>query len=143
MHSLVVDTYRRAKLQSHERRIPMARLPAFFSRSRLAALTAFAVLIARAAYCAATSAAAPTTTRATTIRVVDYYAFEPDKSVVGGVLNSCGKALGVKSNRDDNHGASLNQKVLPIASSHTLLDVLKLDNPDLQQIPQSGALTSL
>jgi hypothetical protein len=53
-----------------------------------------------AAYGAATSAAASKTTRATTIRVVDYYASEPDKSIVGGVLNSCGKAVGVKINRD-------------------------------------------
>jgi multiple sugar transport system substrate-binding protein len=121
----------------------MARLPAFLSRSRLAALTALAVLIGGAAYGAATSAAAPQTTRATTIRVVDYYAFEPDKSVVGGVLNSCGKAVGVKIKRDAIPGATLIQKVLQMASSHTLPDVLMLDNPDLQQFAQSGALTTL
>ena len=121
----------------------MARLPAFLTRLRLAALTALAVLIAAAAYGAATSAAASHTRRATSIRVVDYYAFEPDKSVVGGVLNACGKAVGVKINRDAIPGATLIQKVLQMASSHTLPDVLMLDNPDLQQFAQSGALTPL
>ena len=121
----------------------MARLPAFLSRSRLAALTALAVLIGGAAYGAATSAAASKATSATTIRVVDYYAVEPDKTIVGGVLNACGKAVGVKINRDAIPGANLIQKVLQMASSHTLPDVLMLDNPDLQQFAQSGALSPL
>jgi multiple sugar transport system substrate-binding protein len=121
----------------------MARLPAFPRRSRLAALTTLVVLVAGAAYGAATSAAASKTTRATTIRVVDYYAVEPDKTVVGGVLNACGKSVGVKINRDAIPGANLIQKVLQMASSHTLPDVLMLDNPDLQQFAQSGALTPL
>ncbi len=121
----------------------MARFPAFPRRSRLAAVTVLAVLIAGAAYGAATSAAAPATARATTIRVVDYYANEPDKTIVGGVLNACGKTVGVKINRDAIPGANLIQKVLQMASSHTLPDVLMLDNPDLQQFAQSGALTPL
>jgi multiple sugar transport system substrate-binding protein len=121
----------------------MPRLPAFLSRSRLTALTVLALLIGGAAYGAATSAAASKTTRATSIRVVDYYAFEPDKSVVGGVLNSCGKSVGVTIKRDAIPGATLVQKVLQMASSHTLPDVLMLDNPDLQQFAQSGALTPL
>ncbi|MFL5955725.1 MAG: extracellular solute-binding protein [Gaiellaceae bacterium] len=121
----------------------MARFPAFLSRSRLAAVSALAVLIACAAYGAATSAAASKTTRATSIRVVDYYAFEPDKTIVGGVLNACGKSVGVKIKRDAIPGANLIQKVLQMASSRTLPDVLMLDNPDLQQFAQSGALTPL
>src|SRR5689334_17474126 len=67
----------RRRRNPHERRRPMARLRAFPTRSRLAALTAMALLVACGAYGAATSAAS-TTTRATTIRVVDYYAVEPD-----------------------------------------------------------------
>ena len=121
----------------------MARFPAFASRSRLAALTVLAVLIAGAAYGASTSVAAPTAAQATTIRVVDYYAVEPDKSIVGNVLAACGKSVGVKINRDAIPGANLIQKVLQMASSHTLPDVLMLDNPDLQQFAQSGALTPL
>jgi len=121
----------------------MAWIPAFLCRSRLAAVTALAVLISCAAYGAATSAAASKTTRATSIRVVDYYAFEPDKTIVGGVLNACGKSVGVKINRDAIPGPNLIQKVLQMASSHTLPDVLMLDNPDLQQFAQSGALTPL
>jgi multiple sugar transport system substrate-binding protein len=75
--------------------------------------------------------------------VVDYYAVEPDKTIVGGVLNACGKSVGVKINRDAIPGANLIQKVLQMASSHKLPDVLMLDNPDLQQFAQSGALTPL
>jgi multiple sugar transport system substrate-binding protein len=101
------------------------------------------VVLAGAAYGAATSTAAPKTTHATTIRVVDYYANEPDKTIVGGILNSCGKAVGVSISRDAIPGANLIQKVLQMASSHTLPDVLMLDNPDLQQFAQSGALTPL
>jgi len=121
----------------------MARFPAFPRRSRLAAATAVALLIAGAAYGASTSVAAPTTAQATTIRVVDYYAVEPDKTIVGSVLNACGKSVGVKINRDAIPGANLIQKVLQMASSHTLPDVLMLDNPDLQQFAQSGALSPL
>ena len=121
----------------------MARLLAFSSRSRPAGVAVLAVLIAGAAYGASTSAAAPRSAQATTIRVVDYYAVEPDKTIVGGVLAACGKATGVRIDRDAIPGANLIQKVLQMASSHTLPDVLMLDNPDLQQFAQSGALTPL
>ena len=121
----------------------MAWLLAFPSRSRLAGVAVLAVLIAGAAYGASTSVAAPTSAQATTIRVLDYYAVEPDKTIVGNVLTACGKSVGVKINRDAIPGANLIQRVLQEASSHTLPDVLMLDNPDLQQIAQSGALTPL
>jgi len=121
----------------------MARLLAFPRRSRLAGVAVLAVLIAGAAFGASTSTAAPAAAQATTIRVVDYYAVEPDKTIVGSVLNACGKSVGVKINRDAIPGANLIQKVLQMASSHTLPDVLMLDNPDLQQFAQSGALTPL
>src|SRR5690348_2617714 len=86
---------------------PMARLLAFPSRSRLAGVAVLAVLIAGAAYGASTSVAAPRAAQATTIRVVDYYAVEPDKTIVGNVLNTCGKSVGVKINRDAIPGANL------------------------------------
>ena len=48
-----------------------------------------------------------------------------------------------RSQREAVPGASLIPKVLQQASSRTLPDVLMLDNPDLQQIAATGALTPL
>ena len=121
----------------------MSRFPAGTPSARRAAIAVLVLLFALTAYAAGTSAAAGGSARATSIRVVDYYAAEPDKTIVGGVLNACGKAAGVKINREAVPGDKLIQKVLQMASSHTLPDVLMLDNPDLQQFAQTGALTPL
>ena len=52
-------------------------------------------------------------------------------------------ANGIKIDRDVVPGASYIAKTLQEGSSHTLPDVLMLDNPDLQQIAGTGALTPL
>ena len=77
------------------------------------------------------------------LRVLDYYNNEPAKAFWAGVLNDCGKANGVTIQREAVPGASLMQKVLQQSSSKTLPDVLMLDNPDLQQIAETGALADL
>ena len=77
------------------------------------------------------------------LRVVDYYSNEPDKTVYTKVLNACGQANGVTIQREAVPGETLIQKVLQQSSSKTLPDVLMLDNPDLQQIAASGALAPL
>jgi len=79
----------------------------------------------------------------TSLRVLDYYNNEPDKTVYTNVLNACGSANGVTIQREAVPGASLIPKVLQQSSSRTLPDVLMLDNPDLQQIAASGALTPM
>ncbi len=81
--------------------------------------------------------------KVTSLRVLDYYNNEPDKTVYTNVLNACGSANGVTIQREAVPGASLIPKVLQQSSSRTLPDVLMLDNPDLQQIAASGALTPL
>ena len=58
-------------------------------------------------------------------------------------LTACGKAAGVTVEHRSVPGASLVPKVLQQASSRTLPDLLMMDNPDLQQIAQTGALTPL
>jgi multiple sugar transport system substrate-binding protein len=77
------------------------------------------------------------------LRVLDYYANEPDKTVIGNMLDACGKANGVSIQREAVPGDTLIQKVLQQSSSKTLPDVLMLDNPDLQQIAATGALAPL
>jgi multiple sugar transport system substrate-binding protein len=80
---------------------------------------------------------------ANTLRVLDYYSNEPDKSTYAKVLDACGKANGVTIQREAVPGDTLIPKVLQQSSSRTLPDVLMLDNPDLQQIAATGALSPL
>lgn len=76
----------------------------------------------------------------TSLRVLDYYNNEPDKTVYAQTLDACGQQNGVTIEREAVPGSSLIAKVLQQASSKTLPDVLMLDNPDLQQIAATGAL---
>jgi multiple sugar transport system substrate-binding protein len=80
---------------------------------------------------------------ASTIRVLDYYNNEPDRTVYAKTLDACGQQAGVRIEREVVPGASLIPKVLQQASSRTLPDVLMLDNPDLQQIAATGALAPI
>jgi multiple sugar transport system substrate-binding protein len=79
----------------------------------------------------------------TSLRVLDYYNTEPEKSVYDRKLNECGQQAGVRIEREAVPGAQLIAKVLQQASSRTLPDVLMLDNPDLQQIAETGALAPI
>jgi multiple sugar transport system substrate-binding protein len=81
--------------------------------------------------------------QASTLRVLDYYNNDPGKTVWQKALEACGTEAGVTIQRESVPGATLIQKVLQQASSKTLPDVLMLDNPDLQQIAETGALTPL
>jgi multiple sugar transport system substrate-binding protein len=79
----------------------------------------------------------------TTLRVLDYYNTDPGKTVWQKALETCASQAGATISREAVPGATLIQKVLQQASSKTLPDLLMLDNPDLQQIAQTGALTPL
>jgi len=79
----------------------------------------------------------------TSLRVLDYYTIEPDRTVYARMLDACGQQNGVKIEREIVPGANLIAKVLQQASSRTLPDVLMLDNPDLQQIAATGALSPI
>jgi len=79
----------------------------------------------------------------TTLRVLDYYNNEPDKTVFQDVIDACGEAAGVAIEREAVPGNDLISTVLQQSSSRTLPDVLMLDNPDLQEIAASGALAPL
>ncbi|GAA2104205.1 sugar ABC transporter substrate-binding protein [Microlunatus panaciterrae] len=78
------------------------------------------------------------------LTVLDYYTDDPGKTQIQDMLEKCGTSIGVaKINRQPVPGPTLIQKVLQQASSKTLPDVLMLDNPDIQQIAETGALAAL
>ncbi len=78
------------------------------------------------------------------LTVLDYYTDEPGKSNIDAQLQKCGTSIGVaKVDHQSVPGPTLIQKVLQQASSKTLPDVLMLDNPDIQQIAETGALVPL
>src|ERR671921_244760 len=78
------------------------------------------------------------------LNVLDYYTDNPGKTQVGDMLQKCGTSIGVaKVNHESVPGPTLIQTVLQRASSKSLPDVLMLDNPDIQQIAETGALAPL
>jgi multiple sugar transport system substrate-binding protein len=78
------------------------------------------------------------------LTVLDYYSDEPGHSQIGDQLSKCGTSIGVaKVDHQSVPGPTLIQKVLQQASSKSLPDVLMLDNPDIQQIAETGALAPL
>jgi multiple sugar transport system substrate-binding protein len=111
-------------------------------KPRLAAIAAVALPLTLAA-CGGSGGGATSSGPVKSLRVLDYYNNEPDKTVYTNVLNACGKQNGVTIQREAVPGDTLIQKVLQQSSSKTLPDVLMLDNPDLQQIAATGALAPL
>ncbi|WP_299039564.1 extracellular solute-binding protein [uncultured Pseudokineococcus sp.] len=77
------------------------------------------------------------------LRVLDYYNNEPDNTFYQDVIDACGEGAGITIERQSVPGGDLISTVLQQSSSRTLPDVLMLDNPDLQQIAESGALAPL
>ena len=77
------------------------------------------------------------------LKILDYYADDPDNGIYQKALEAAAQKIGVTIEREAVHGTGLIQKVLQMSSSRTLPDVLMLDNPDLQQIAATGALTPL
>jgi multiple sugar transport system substrate-binding protein len=78
------------------------------------------------------------------LTVLDYYSDEPGHSNIGKQLSNCGTSIGVgKIDHQSVPGPTLIQKVLQQASSKSLPDVLMLDNPEIQQIAETGALAPL
>jgi multiple sugar transport system substrate-binding protein len=78
-----------------------------------------------------------------TLKLVDYWGDEPAKTFYGAAYDACGKQIGATIDVESQPGNFLIQKVLQMASSKTMPDVLMLDNPDMQQIADTGALTPL
>jgi multiple sugar transport system substrate-binding protein len=106
-------------------------------KPRLAVAAAAAATLALAlAGCSGAGQAASGSAKHLTIE--DYYT-----STYNPNYNKCASQLGIKLTINHVAGAGLISKVLQQASSKTLPDVLMLDNPDVQQIAASGALSPL
>src|SRR3954453_9165209 len=122
----------------------MARRGARSNSLRLATVAALTLPVALAACGGGSGAGGGSSSgKVTSLRVLDYYNNEPDKTVDTNVLNACGTASGVTIQREAGPGANLIAKVRQQSSSRTAPDVLMRDNPDLQQSPASGAWTVL
>ncbi|SDO53761.1 carbohydrate ABC transporter substrate-binding protein, CUT1 family [Nakamurella panacisegetis] len=114
------------------------------SGMRTAALSAALIVAMPLALAACGSKSSASSSGGTpTVHVLDYYNEGNDNVVIGNTLTACGKANNITVVRDAVPGGGLIQKVLQESSSKTLPDVLMLDNPDMQQIAKSGALTPL
>ncbi|MGW2855239.1 ABC transporter substrate-binding protein, partial [Streptomyces sp. NPDC001215] len=110
---------------------------------RFAALLGTVVLTLAAAGCGAATGAGSATGEVASITALDYYTDATEHAQWGERLTACGRTVGVKVEHTSVPGTSLIPKVLQQASSRTLPDLLMLDNPDLQQIARTGALTPL
>ncbi|MFD4661435.1 ABC transporter substrate-binding protein [Kitasatospora sp. NPDC058444] len=118
--------------------------PARSSVRRIAALlTGTLLLVPAASGCGAGAGSGSGGGEVTSITALDYYTDETEHAQWGELLTECGRTVGVKVEQTSVPGASLIPKVLQQASSRTLPDLLMLDNPDLQQIARTGALTPL
>lgn len=77
------------------------------------------------------------------IRIVDYYNTPADDVAINGTFTRCAEELGLTFSRERVPGDQLISKVLQMGSSRTLPDLLMLDNPNVQQVAESGALAPL
>jgi multiple sugar transport system substrate-binding protein len=80
---------------------------------------------------------------ATSITELDYYADEQGSAAWQKILDTCATQTGIKIQRQTVPTAQMLPKVLQGASSKTLPDLLFTDNPTLQQVAATGALTPL
>lgn len=116
--------------------------PASIRRRSLTATALVAVVPLVLAGCTSGGGGTSAGGEVTKLTVVDYYG-ENDEKVITSFLDKCGTENGVEIERTMVPGGSLIQRVLQQASSRTLPDVLMLDNPDLAQIAETGALAPL
>jgi multiple sugar transport system substrate-binding protein len=103
---------------------------------RLAAAVATAAVLIPLSLTACSSSGS--SSGSNTLNIEDYYT-----ATYNPIYNTCAKTVGAKLKINHVAGAGLIAKVLQQASSRTLPDVLMLDNPDVQQIAASGALSPL
>lgn len=117
------------------------------SRSRrvmVAAATgaAFALALAGCSSSGSGSGSGTSATKGLNLTVEDYYS-QPAAAAYDSIYTACAKQLGDTVTIAHIAGAALIPKVLQQVSSKTMPDVLMLDNPDVDQIAATGALSPL
>jgi multiple sugar transport system substrate-binding protein len=80
---------------------------------------------------------------ATEVSEWDYQSADPQMTQWQKVLDECTAATGIKIDRQAIPRDELISKVLLAATQNQLPDVLRIDNPDLQQVADTGALAPL
>lgn len=111
-------------------------------RSTKIAAAAVAALLVPLALAGCSSGGSSAAGGTPTVTVEDSYT-PPRLAAMEAVYKSCGTQIGATVMPTHVPGAGLIAKVLQQSSSKTLPDVLMLDNPDVQQIAASGALSPL
>lgn len=112
-------------------------------KKRIVAAVAGAMMIPLAIVgCSSGGATTAGTAGKVPLTVEDYYT-QPNAAAMDQVYKTCGTQIGATITSTHVPGAGLIAKVLQQSSSKTLPDVLMLDNPDVQQIASSGALSPL
>jgi multiple sugar transport system substrate-binding protein len=91
----------------------------------------------------ATSAPATVVPAVTKITEWDYWTNDPQKTDYQTILDECTASTGIAIERQTIPGNELLTKVLLGAQQKQLPDVLRLDNPFLQQVADTGALAPL
>ncbi|WP_225830404.1 sugar ABC transporter substrate-binding protein [Streptomyces sp. NK08204] len=113
------------------------------SARRITTLLGTVALALAATGCGGGTGAASAPDKVTSITALDYYTDATEHAQWSKRLTDCGRTAGVKVEHTSVPLPSLIPRVLRQASSRTLPDLLMLDNPDLQQIASTGALTPL
>jgi multiple sugar transport system substrate-binding protein len=108
------------------------------AKRMVAAIAAVSIISLGLAACTASGPSKPAGKVALTVE--DYFV-PPADPVIDKIYASCAVSTDTKLTLNHVPGAGLIAKVLQQASSKTLPDVLMLDNPDVQQIAASGALS--
>jgi multiple sugar transport system substrate-binding protein len=78
-----------------------------------------------------------------TLTETDYYTADPALTPINTILHQCAKQVGVTLKPNHLERNQMMQKVLQEAPSHSLPNLLMVDNPDLQQVASTGALEPL
>jgi multiple sugar transport system substrate-binding protein len=89
----------------------------------------------------ATACGSPAENTDSVLSEMDYYNTDPPLSALPQLLDTCGKQAGVTIKRQV--VPDLRTKLLQLAGSRSIPDLVLLDNPDLPQLAATGALTDL
>ncbi len=106
-------------------------------------LTACGPAATQATVAPPTSAPATAAPAVTKVTEWDYWTNEPQKTQYQTILDECTASTGITIDRQTIPGNDLISKVLLGAQQKQLPDVLRLDNPYLQQVADTGALAQL
>lgn len=102
---------------------------------------AYAASVVLLAACTPSPAPGGSDAPASSITELDYYADEQGSAAWQKILDGCATQTGIRIERQKVPTAQMLPKILQGASSKTLPNLLFTDNPTLQQVASTGALT--